>query len=346
MSEPILLTAAALTPAALTPAADKPLWLWALFVAFVLGLMALDLGVFHRKAHVIGVRESLQLSAFYILVGLGFGFFIWSRSGGEDAMDYWTGFLLEKSLALDNIFVIALIFSYFSVPREYQHRVLFWGIIGVIILRGAMILAGAALVQRFEWVLWIFAAFLIYTGWQLLGAREGDEPDLDKNRAIQFLRRRVRVTPDYHGQKFFVRVMHPRKGVMAWFATPLFLALLCVEVADVIFAIDSVPAILLVTKDPYIVFTSNVMAILGLRALFFALAAAIARFKYLKQALSLVLIFIGGKVFVAEALGVEKVPAAISLGVTASILAAGVVYSLWRTRQGAAAKPAEPKAAK
>ncbi|MBS0125375.1 TerC family protein [Thetidibacter halocola] len=314
----------------------KPLWTWGVFFALVLALLVFDLGVLHRKSHEIGIRESLWLSAFYITVGIAFSGWVWQHLGSQAALDYLTGFVVEKSLAMDNIFVIAMIFGYFGIPRAYQHRVLVYGILGVIILRGIMIGAGAAVVARFEWVLLIFAGFLILTGIKML--RSGDEEyDVAANPVLRFMRRRFRVTEGLEGERFFVRRPRDLSGRSALFLTPLFLALVMVELADVIFAVDSIPAIFAITTDPYIIYTSNIFAILGLRALYFALSAMLHRFVHLKTALSLVLIFIGSKVLAAEFLGIEKVPPALSLGVTAGILVGGVVLSLWRTRPAAIA---------
>ena len=312
-----------------------PLWTWAVFLALVFALLAFDLGVLNRKSHEIGIKESLWLSAFYISVGLGFSIWIWQQLGERAALTYLTGFVIEKSLAMDNIFVIAVIFSYFGVPRAYQHRLLVYGVLGVIVLRGIMIGAGAAVVERFEWVLLIFAAFLIFTGIKMM--RDGDEEyDVAANPVLRFMRRRFRVTDRLHGEHFFVRLPAASGDRTLLYMTPLFLALVMVELADAIFAVDSIPAVFAITTDPYIIYTSNIFAILGLRALFFALSAMLHRFVHLKAALSLVLIFIGGKVLAAEFLGIEKVPPALSLGVTAAILVGGVVLSLWRTRADAA----------
>lgn len=310
----------------------QPVWMWVGFMGLVVALLVLDLGVLNRKDHEIGVRESLSLSAMYIAIALAFGGFVWFQLGAERGIEYLTGFAIEKSLAMDNVFVIALIFSAFSIPRLYQHRVLFWGILGVIVLRALMIAGGAALVERYEWVLYIFAGFLVLTGIRMFTSRHQTEVEISDNRMLNWLRRRIRVTDKLHGHSFFVRE-ETSSGKMAMHATPLFLALVAIELADVVFAVDSVPAIFAITTDPYIVYTSNIFAILGLRALYFALAAVIHRFAYLKQALALLLVFIGGKVFAAPLLGLEKVPPAISLGVTAVILAGGVFYSLWRTRR-------------
>lgn len=304
----------------------KPVWMWGAFITLVLALLALDLGVMHRKNSVIGVRESLVMSGFYIAIAMLFGGWVWWAQGAENGAAFFTGFLIEKTLALDNIFVISLIFGYLAIPREYQHRVLLWGILGVIVLRAIMIGLGAALVAEFSWVLLIFAAFLVYTGIKMLCVKEAD-PDIANNPLLKFLRRKLRVTDTLHGERFFVR-LQGSTGKTQTYVTPLLIALVLVEVADVVFAVDSVPAIFAITTDPYIVYTSNIFAILGLRALYFALAAIIHKFHHLKTAMALVLIFIGGKVFAADLMGIDKVPPSISLGVTVLLLAGGVVASL------------------
>ena len=308
----------------------KPAWMWAAFLLVVVGLLAFDLGVLHRKAHEIGVRESLLLSGFYIVVALLFGVWVWVRLGADSGLDYLTGFAIEKSLAMDNVFVIAMIFSAFGIPRLHQHRVLFWGVLGVIVLRAIMIAAGAALVSRYEWALYVFAGFLIFTGGRMVATSPKEDATAGRG-LMNWLIRRVPVTDQLHGARFFVRE-DDATGRWVWRATPLFLALVTIEFADVIFAVDSVPAIFAITTDPYIVYTSNIFAILGLRALYFALAAVIHRFAYLKQALAILLVFIGGKVIAAPLMGLEKFPPAISLGVTAAILAAGILWSMWKTR--------------
>jgi tellurite resistance protein TerC len=308
-----------------------PLWLWAAFIGIVVLLLAFDLGVLHRDSHEIGVRESLALSAFYITIGLAFGGWVWYLRGQEDAVLYWTGFVVEKSLAMDNVFVIAMIFAYFGIPRAYQHRVLLYGILGVIVLRGIMIAAGASIVDQYSWVLYIFAAFLIFTGIKMLTAGHS-EYDVASSPVLKFVRKRMRVTDTLHGQRFFVREADSKTGKIVTAATPLFLALVMVEFADVIFAVDSIPAIFAITTDPFLVYTSNLFAILGLRALYFALAAMVHRFVYLKHALSLVLIFIGSKIFLADMLGLAKIPPALSLSVTLALLAGGIIYSLIKTR--------------
>ncbi|GEO42890.1 membrane protein [Skermanella aerolata] len=311
------------------PFLGKPTWIWLLFIGIVMALLAFDLGVLNKKDHEIGIAESLWLSAFYIAIAAGFGGWVWWYFGPGSGMEYFTGFALEKALAMDNVFVIGLIFSYFAVPRLYQHRVLFWGILGVIVLRGLMIGLGAALVTEFSWVLYIFGAFLIVTGIKMLAV--GDSmPAVEDNPLLRFLRRHLRVTAELHGNRFWVTLPDPATGRLARHATPLLLALLLIEFADLVFAVDSVPAIFAITTDPFIVYTSNIFAILGLRALYFALAAMVHRFKYLKIALSAVLIFIGGKIFWNQLYG--KLDPAISLSVTFGLLAAGVLYSLWKTR--------------
>jgi tellurite resistance protein TerC len=312
-----------------SPLLGKPAWAWLLFAGVVVTLLALDLGVLHKDDHEIGVRESLLLSAGYIGVALLFGGWVWWYLGAPSGTEYFTGFLIEKSLSMDNVFVIALIFSYFAIPRQYQHRVLFWGILGVIVLRAIMIGLGAALVSEFSWMLYGFGAFLVLTGIKMWFIAD-HMPDIANNPLLKFLRRRLRVTPEVEGNAFFVRRLDPASGRMVRWATPLFLALCLVEFVDLVFAVDSVPAIFAITTDPFIVYTSNIFAILGLRALYFALAAMIHRFKYLKYALALVLVFIGTKIFLVGIIG--KFPPALSLGVTFGLIAGGVLVSLWKTR--------------
>lgn len=306
----------------------KPVWIWLIFIGVVLTLLVLDLGVLNRRDHVIEVGESLKLSAFYIAVALLFGGWVWYSMGSEAGLQYYTGFFVEKSLSLDNVFVISLIFSYFAVPRELQHRVLFWGILGVIVLRGLMIGAGAALVSEFHWVLYLFGAFLVLTGIKMLFAKD-EETDLGENAVLRFLKRHIRVTDRFHGNHFIVKEPSGPGGALRWAATPLLLALIMVELADLVFAVDSVPAIFAITTDPYLVYTSNIFAILGLRALYFALAAMVHRFRYLKYALALVLVFIGGKIFYTQFFG--KPDPLIALGVTFALIGGGVLVSLWKT---------------
>ena len=304
-------------------------WLWLVFLVVVFSLLAFDLGVLHRDDREIGVRESLLLSAGYISAGLLFGLWIWFQKGSTSGMDFYTGFLIEKSLSMDNVFVMALIFSYLAIPRQYQHKVLFWGIMGVIVLRALMIGLGAALIHEYSWILYVFGAFLAVTGVKMLFSKMDDHPDLEKNAFVKFLRRHLRVTDRLHEQRFFVRQPDASGKRVLW-VTPLFLALILIECADLVFAIDSVPAIFAITQDPFIVYTSNIFAILGLRALYFALAAMIHRFAYLKYALALVLVFIGSKIFLVGIIG--KIPSSISLGVPLALLAGGVRVSLYKTR--------------
>ncbi|MBN2690807.1 MAG: TerC family protein [Burkholderiaceae bacterium] len=303
-------------------------WLWLVFGGVVVTLLALDLGVLHRDGGEISVTESLWLSAGYIAVALVFGAWLWWQVGAQEGMDYFTAYAVEKSLSLDNVFVISLVFTAFAVPRQYQHRVLFWGILGVIVMRALLIGAGATLVQEFHWILYLFAAFLIYTGVKMLWAAD-HAPDPMRNPVLRLIRRLVPVTEQLHGKAFWVK-RPDASGRMRRIATPLFMALVTVELADLVFAVDSVPAVFAVTSDPFVVYTSNIFAILGLRALYFALAAILHRFAYLKYALGLVLVFIGGKIIAAEWIG--KIPSAVSLGVTFGLLAAGVLFSLWKTR--------------
>jgi tellurite resistance protein TerC len=335
-----------------------PVWIWLSFIAVVLVILVFDLGVLHREAHVIEVKESLWMSALYIGLGLLWAVAVWwiyYHHGGAKAIDpqiaglatpeaqaweavklYLTGYLVEKTLAMDNVFVISMIFAYFVVPPIHQHRVLFWGIIGVIVLRAIMIGLGASIVMHLSWALYVFAVILIITGIKML-IMVDHKPDIANNPVLKLLRKRMKVTDDLHGERFFVKLPDSTSGKMAWFATPLFLCLVLVEVADVIFAIDSVPAIFAITPDPFIVYTSNIFAILGLRALYFALAAMVDRFHYLKYALAMVLIFIGSKIFLGDWLFGGKMPAELSLGVTASLLVGGVAFSLWKTRGGVSA---------
>ena len=317
----------------LMPFLGQAVWLWLVFVTVVVALLAFDLGVLHKDDHAIGIGESLRLSAGYIGVAVLFGCWLWWQLGAERGIEYFTGFVIEKSLSMDNVFVIAMIFSFFAIPREYQHRVLFWGILGVIVLRALMIGLGAALVTQFSWVLYVFGAFLVATGVKMLWMAD-HKPDLENNVLLRFLRKRMRVTPTLRGNAFFVREPQAPGGAPVLWATPLFLALCLVEFADLIFAVDSVPAIFAITTDPFIVYTSNIFAILGLRALYFALAAMIHRFVYLKYALALVLVFIGSKIFLVNLVG--KFPPLLSLSVTAALIAGGVLVSLWKTRGQAA----------
>lgn len=307
----------------------KAVWIWLFFIGIVVALLTFDLGVLHKNDHEIEVRESLFLSAGYISVALLFGTWVWWYLGAASGMEYFTGFLIEKSLSMDNVFVIAMIFTYLTIPRIYQHRVLFWGIFGVIVLRAILIGLGATLVTQFSWILYVFGVFLVVTGVKMWIVAD-HTPDIANNPILKFLRKRMRVTPKVEGKAFFVHIPDPVTGKTVRWATPLFLALVMVEVIDLVFAVDSVPAIFAITNDPFIVYTSNIFAILGLRALYFALAAMVHRFKYLKYALALVLMFIGTKIFLVGIIG--KIPPVFSLSVTFGLIAGGVLVSLYKTR--------------
>lgn len=323
------------------PFLGQPAWAWLLFATIVVALLVFDLGVLHRKEREIPVGESLALSAGYIAVACVFGGWVWWQLGPQSGMDYFTGYLIEKTLSLDNVFVISLIFTALAVPRAYQHRVLFYGILGVVVMRAIVIGFGTSLVTEFEWILFLFGGFLILTGIRMMFTAEKEE-NMQDSRLLRFFQRRLRLTEGLRGKAFVVKEPDAA-GRLRWFATPLLLALIMVELVDVLFAVDSVPAILAITTDPYIVYTSNIFAILGLRALYFALAATVHRFHYLKYALALVLVFIGSKIFVNHFYG--KLDPAISLGVTVGLLAGGILYSLWKTRgepsAGHDATPAE-----
>ncbi|PTS86404.1 TerC family protein [Pseudomonas sp. HMWF032] len=312
-----------------TPLFGTPGWFWLTFALIIIGLLVLDLGVLHRNEHEIEMRESLLLYSGYFSVGVAFGGWIWWQLGATKALEFYTGFLVEQSLSMDNVFVMAMILGFFAIPRQYQHRVLFWGILGVVVLRAIMIGLGTALVQNVEWVLYLFGAFLLFTGVRMLSAQEEQHPDLSQNRLLQFLRKHIRVTEDMHEGRFLLRKPDRKTGKHRLHATPLLLALILIELADLVFAVDSVPAVLAISQDPFIVYTSNIFAILGLRSLYFALAALMHRFIYLKYALALVLMFIGGKIFLHD---IVKVPALLSLSMTLGLLAGGVILSLLKTR--------------
>ncbi len=309
-----------------------PVWFWLSFLGIVVALTAFDLGFLHKEDKEMGIGESLKLTAFYITIALAFGVWVWMQKGADMGMKYYTGFFIEKALSIDNVFVISLIFTYFAIPAKYQYRALLWGIIAVIVLRGIMIALGAALVEQFYWTLYLFAVFLIATGVKMLFSGE-QEMDVSNNPIVKFMNKHFRVTPELHGEKFIVKVQDEKTGKMVRAMTPLLLALIVINLADLVFAVDSVPAIFAITTDTFIVYTSNIMAILGLRALYFALAAMVHRFHYLKYALALVLVFIGSKIFVADfVLGGDKFPPVLSLGVTFGLIAGGILYSLWKTK--------------
>ncbi|CAN1495679.1 TerC Membrane protein TerC, possibly involved in tellurium resistance [Sphingomonadaceae bacterium] len=309
-----------------------PVWFWLAFLGIVVLLTAFDLGFLHKEDKEMGIAESLKLSVFYIGIALAFGIWVWFQKGADLGMKYYTGFFIEKALSIDNVFVISLIFTYFAIPAKYQYRALLWGIIAVIVLRGIMIALGAALVEQFYWTLYIFAVFLVGTGIKMLVKGE-QEMDVANNPVVRFANKHFRVTKELHGQKFLVKVQDEKTGKMVRAMTPLLLALIVINIADLIFAVDSVPAIFAITTDTFIVYTSNIMAILGLRALYFALAAMVHRFHYLQFALALVLIFIGSKIFISDFLmGGAKFPPVLSLAVTFGLILGGILYSLWKTK--------------
>ena len=300
----------------------EQIWLWLGFNVFVLALLAVDLGVFHRNAHAVSIREAALWSVAWIALALTFNGGIYAFMGQQAGLEFLTGYLIEKALSVDNIFVFVLLFAYFQVPPKYQHRVLFWGIIGALLMRGGMIVAGAYLIKQFHWIIYVFGAFLVFTGIRMARQEEHDiEPE--SNPVVRLVRRFLPVTGQYHGQSFFVR--QNIGGALKLVATPLFVVLVLVETTDLIFAVDSIPAIFAVTTDPFLVYTSNVFAILGLRSLYFLLAGVIHKFHYLKLGLSVVLVFVGAKMLLTD---IYKVPIGLSLGVIALILTASVVVSL------------------
>lgn len=308
-----------------------------IFTLFVLGMLALDLGVFHRKSHEIGIREALGWSAFWIALALAFNAGVYYFRGPEDGLEFLAGYLLEKALSVDNIFVFIMVFSYFHVPRAYQHQVLFWGILGALVMRAFFIFAGVALISKFHWVVYIFGVLLVVTGIKMAWEKDAKiEPE--KNPVLRLFRRFVPVTHGFEGNRFVV-VRDGRR-----FATPLLVVLVFIEMTDVLFAIDSIPAVLAITTDPFIVYTSNVFAILGLRALYFALAGVMTLFHYLAYGLSLILVFVGVKMLIS---GHYKIPIGLSLGVIAGILTVSVVASLIREarlkRRGGEEAPPKPE---
>jgi tellurite resistance protein TerC len=302
---------------------EIPLMWWVAFNAFVITMLALDLGVFHRKAHVVGMKEALGWSAVWIAMALVFNVWVWFQLGPQKGTEFLTGYLIEKSLSVDNVFVFAVLFTFFGIPAQYQHRVLFWGIFGALVMRAVMIFAGAALIQNFTWVIYVFAALLIFTGIKMVtGKHEAIDPE--KNIALKLLRRFMPVSKEFHGQKFFIR----NNGVLT--ATPLFAVLICIEMTDLVFAIDSIPAIFAITQDTFIVYTSNVFAILGLRALYFALSGLLPYFHFLKYGLGVILVFVGIKMSLAHS--AYKIDTMVSLVVVASILVISVIASVVHRR--------------
>ncbi|WP_224366554.1 TerC family protein [Hyalangium versicolor] len=305
--------------------------LWAGFIAFVLAMLALDLGVFHRQSHEVRFKEALVWSGVWVSLALLFNLGIWWHFGTEPGVQFLTGYLIEKSLSIDNIFVFVIVFSSLRIPAIYQHRVLFWGILSALVLRAIMIFAGVAMLQRFHWLIYVFGAFLIFTGVKLFLNRNKEEHP-ENSAAMRWARRVIPSTSQFHGHHFFTR----DNG--RWLATPLLMALLLVEVTDVIFALDSIPAIFAVTQDPFLVFTSNIFAILGLRSLFFLVAGMVEKFSYLKIGLSAVLVFVGAKMTLVDFV---KVPAAVSLGVIALLIGGSVLASFLKARSDEAAKGKE-----
>jgi tellurite resistance protein TerC len=301
------------------------IWFWVGFNALVLLILALDLGVFHRKAHEVKLKEAAAWSAVWVAVALLFNLLIYWWAGPQAGLEFLTGYLVEKSLAVDNIFVIAMIFSYFAVPAIYQHRVLFWGILGALVMRGAFIAAGAYALERWHWVIYVFGGILLLTGIKMALRKDDEAFDPERNPVVKFARRFIPLTNRYDGQKFWT--VENGKRV----ATPLFLVLLLVEVTDLVFAVDSIPAIFAITKDPFLVYTSNVFAILGLRSMYFLLAGIVHKFVYLKYGLSLVLVFVGAKMLLLD---IYKVPTAVSLGVITTLIGGSILASLWADRRG------------
>jgi tellurite resistance protein TerC len=300
---------------------DVPLWAWAAVLAVILVMLTVDL-LTHRKAHVVSVKEAAAWSAVWVSLGLAFGAVVWWAYGAQAGGEYFAGYLIEKSLAVDNVFVFALIFTYFAVPREYQHRVLFYGVLGALVFRAIFIAGGVVLIEQFAWILYVFGAFLVYTGWKMFTHRN-DEMDPSRNPVLRLVRKRIPSTDEYHGQKFWV------KKAGKWVATPLFTVLVLVETTDIIFAVDSIPAIFAVTQEPFLVFTSNAFAILGLRAMYFLLADLMHRFIYLKAGLAAILVFVGIKMLLLD---VWKVPIWLSLTAVATSITITVMLSLRATR--------------
>jgi tellurite resistance protein TerC len=313
-------------------------WLWGGFLAFILAMLALDLGVFNRKAHTVSAKEAGTWSAVWVTLAVLFGLGVGHFQGHHKALEFFAGYLVEEALSVDNLFVFILIFSYFRVPPKLQHRVLFWGILGALVMRGVMIAAGAILIERFHWVIYVFGAFLVFTGVRMATHDETDiEPEA--NPVIRLVRRLVPVTDQYRKHHFFVREPWGPTGTVRLVATPLFIVLALVETTDLVFAVDSIPAVFGVTRDPFIVYTSNVFAILGLRSLYFLLSGVIERFHYLKLGLAVVLVFVGGKMIATKWVDIHI---AVSLGVIAAILGAAVVASLLYPKEATERCPVEP----
>jgi tellurite resistance protein TerC len=319
---------------------DVELWMWAAVVCFIAAMLALDLLVFHREAHEVDFAEASLFSAMWVGLGVSFGALVWVFAGSTAGGEYFAGYLIEKALSVDNVFVFAVIFGYFGVPARYQHRVLFWGVVGALAMRAVFIAAGAELLERYDFIVYVFGALLIFTGIRMATHRAA-EVHPGRNPILRLLRRRVATTDRYHGARLVVRAgeleadERPRRGralLGRWVATPLLAVLVLIETTDLIFALDSIPAIFAITTDTFIVFTSNAFALLGLRALYFMLAGAIDRFVYLKYGLSVVLVFVGGKFIYSDLFG--KVPISVSLPFIALAVAASIAASLVATRPG------------
>ncbi len=305
-------------------------WGWIGFNVTVLAILALDLGVLHRRSEKVSLKEAATWSAVWVALSLCFAFAVYRTMGRESGFEFLTGYLIEYALSVDNIFVFVLIFSYFNVPEKYQHRVLFWGIIGALALRGVMIVAGSALVTRFAWTLYIFGAFLVFTGLRMALQKDGAAYNPERDPVLRLSRKLIPITATYRGDKFFVHEPDTA-GKQRYSATPLFIVLLIVDTTDIIFATDSIPAIFAVTRDPFIVYTSNICAVLGLRAMYFLLAGVVDKFIYLKLGLSIVLIFIGAKMLAEPFL---HLPIVASLGVVAAVLGASILASVKLPRPG------------
>ncbi len=298
-----------------------PLWGWVAVLGVILVMLAVDL-VAHRHAHVVSMREAAAWSAVWVSLGVAFGVIVWWLFGAEYASQYFAGYVIEKTLAVDNVFVFAIIFSYFAVPREHQHRVLFFGVLGALVFRAIFIAGGSVLIASAGWVLYVFGAFLVFTGWRMARSRH-EHPDPSRSRTVRLFQRLVPTTPNYHGAKFWIRENGRR------LATPLLTVLVLIEVSDIVFAVDSIPAIFAVTQEPFLVFTSNAFAILGLRALYFLLADLVDRFVHLKLGLAIVLVWVGAKMLLAD---IMHVPTLLSLGVVIAIITVSIVASLRATR--------------
>jgi tellurite resistance protein TerC len=319
---------------------------WLIFSVIIVSLLFFDLNIFSKNDCELSIKKSLSLTAIYVTIGLLFGLvilYLYNPMSLESCAPkchltaagyYWNAFIIEKVLSIDNIFVMSMIFGYLKIPRHYQHRVLFWGILGVIIMRGLMIFLGTTLIEHFNWILYLFGFFLIYTGFKMLPMKqENDDDDISKNKVFLLINKLLPTTTTLHGNKFFVQLKDEKTNKTKYFITPLMISLISIEIIDIVFALDSVPAVFSITLDPFIVYTSNIFAILGLRALYSALDAILDKLEYLKPTLAIILMFIGSKIFIPHIFDIEEIPMAISLGVTIGLLAFGTLYSLFKSRQ-------------